>query len=219
MGSCHTPRTTKTTLTAFKNGIAFTSLPKTFQDAVIFTRRLQIRYLWIDSLCIIQEDVDDWHKQAPQMCSIYHGSALTLAASGAPDSQGGLFSPAFLDHKDYTIQDMGINGPCNIHLRHPIKHLDFISKWGDIAEPHLPLLKRGWVYQERLLSPRVLQFCREELIFECTEETSCECSGIQKATRDRFVVRPKFSHVKVLERVLELGLSKIGGVWYASIVT
>jgi hypothetical protein len=58
-GSANTIYTLSSNLETYRNNIPWHSLPKTFQDAITFTRGLQIRYLWIDSLCTIQDDIDD----------------------------------------------------------------------------------------------------------------------------------------------------------------
>ncbi|RYP44874.1 hypothetical protein DL768_008709 [Monosporascus sp. mg162] len=81
-------RTTTATLEDHKAGIPFARLPKTFQDAVSITRRLGIRHLWIDSLCIIQDSSDDWQIEASRMASVYRNSWLTVSgtASSSPSS-------------------------------------------------------------------------------------------------------------------------------------
>ncbi|KAH8599532.1 heterokaryon incompatibility protein-domain-containing protein [Bisporella sp. PMI_857] len=60
-------------------GMTWGSLPKTFQDAISITRKLKIRYLWIDSLCILQDDSADWDKELSKMSDIYKNSYLTIA--------------------------------------------------------------------------------------------------------------------------------------------
>jgi hypothetical protein len=88
----HQPlRTTKATLDLHLQKIRFSDLAKTFQDAAVTCRRLGIRYLWIDSLCIVQGDEEDWQIQSAQMASIYKGSTLTIAASSAHDGTEGCF--------------------------------------------------------------------------------------------------------------------------------
>ena len=71
--------------------IAWAELPKTFQDAIHITRRLCVEYLWIDSLCIIQGDDDDWKEQSREMGAIYGHSWLNIAATDSIDSDGGCF--------------------------------------------------------------------------------------------------------------------------------
>jgi hypothetical protein len=85
--------TTQTSLQRYTKNIPL-PLPRTFMDAVRVTRALGVRFLWIDSFCIIQDSVEDWHAQAPQMAGIYGNAYLTIAADAASDStEGFLDSP------------------------------------------------------------------------------------------------------------------------------
>jgi hypothetical protein len=72
-------------------GIALSLLPKTFQDAIQITRRLGIKYLWIDCFCIIQDDPKDWEREAARMAQIYRYSYATLSAMASKDSHTGCF--------------------------------------------------------------------------------------------------------------------------------
>jgi hypothetical protein len=74
-------------------GIAISSLPKTFQDAVLVANALSLRYLWIDSLCIIQDSEQDKATELPSMGDYYYGSAFNISADAAQDSREGLFYP------------------------------------------------------------------------------------------------------------------------------
>jgi hypothetical protein len=96
-------RTTRSTLDEYKQRIRWSILPKTFQHAVMFTRKLRIRYLWIDSLCIVQDDVDDWLRESGKMCSVFQHSTLTLCATASQDSNGGLFSKPMLGDNGYDV--------------------------------------------------------------------------------------------------------------------
>jgi Heterokaryon incompatibility protein (HET) len=82
---------TQSSYDELKNGIAVLKLPATFRDAIEVCRWLEIRYLWIDSLCIIQDSKADWRRQAFQMRNIYKHAYLTIAATHAPNSSVGLF--------------------------------------------------------------------------------------------------------------------------------
>ncbi len=86
--------TKRDTLGEFQRGIQWERLTKTFQEAIIFTRKLGIRFLWIDSLCIVQDDKDDWARESGMMADIYENATLTLAAASSIDSYGGLFRAA-----------------------------------------------------------------------------------------------------------------------------
>jgi len=86
-GTHQTIKTTKATLLDRMQTIPFQILPKTFQDAVIVTRQLGLRYLWIDSLCIIQDCIDDWRYEAARMAAVYSNAVVTVAATAAEDTQ------------------------------------------------------------------------------------------------------------------------------------
>jgi hypothetical protein len=81
----------KGNLGKLKAGIPLQDLPQTFRDAVDITRRLGISYIWIDSLCIIQDSTEDWNNEASQMCEVYQHAICNVAATGAFDSTEGLF--------------------------------------------------------------------------------------------------------------------------------
>jgi hypothetical protein len=67
------------------------ALPLTFEDAIVATRRLGARYIWIDSLCIIQDDPADWERESSSMADVYRNATCNIAASAAHDSNGGLY--------------------------------------------------------------------------------------------------------------------------------
>lgn len=85
--------TTTTTITERVQGIAMSSLPKTFQDAIEITRQLGIEYLWIDSLCILQDSVEDWARESAKMTAIYSGAMVVIAADAARNGTKGCFGP------------------------------------------------------------------------------------------------------------------------------
>lgn len=85
--------TTKATRRRRLNGILLEELPQTFLDAVLITRKLGVQYLWIDALCIVQDETLDWEAQSAKMADIYSGSYLTISALHSPNSRSGCFSP------------------------------------------------------------------------------------------------------------------------------
>lgn len=86
------PSLTTRTYKDFLQRIIIMNLPQTFQDAIKLSRCLDIRYLWIDSLCIIQDSCEDWLDQSAVMGDIYRGSYLNIAATKSTDPHGGLFT-------------------------------------------------------------------------------------------------------------------------------
>jgi hypothetical protein len=88
--------TTKATLGSRLESIPLSKIPSNFFDAMIITRKLGYRYLWIDSLCIIQDSREDWETESANMGNIYTNASLTLAAAAAKDSDGGMLG---LNHR------------------------------------------------------------------------------------------------------------------------
>ncbi|KAF2029949.1 HET-domain-containing protein [Setomelanomma holmii] len=155
--------TTTATLEDRRRSILLRSLPKTFREAVLVTRKLGVRYLWIDSLCILQDSREDWERESAVMGDIYASSYLTIAARGSVNPAGGLFfsresEPASCRLR-YACREHALSG--HMHVRSPsFEHESVFNS---------PLDTRGWVLQERLLSPRIIYFGRQQLHWECTE--------------------------------------------------
>jgi hypothetical protein len=80
-------KTTQTSLESHQARIAYHDLPLTFRDFIDIARRLDVRYVWIDSLCILQDSKEDWESEAVQMGDVYSKSYLTIAASGSASGQ------------------------------------------------------------------------------------------------------------------------------------
>jgi hypothetical protein len=160
----HPLRTTPQNISSHREGIPFADLPKTFQEAATFVRRLGYRYLWIDSLCIIQNDGEDWRVQASRMADIYQGCLLTIAAAAAANSAQGLFSQISPEPRGALLSDLTEQeDDSNVWIRQELEH------------EREPLGTRGWVLQERVLSPRTLYFGKDELTWECLEAAACQC--------------------------------------------
>ncbi|KAL6901317.1 heterokaryon incompatibility protein domain-containing protein [Trichoderma evansii] len=152
------------TLGTYCRGVPTATLPQLFQDVVYTTRRLQIEYLWIDCLCIPQDDLQEWQKEAVNMDIIYKNSFLTIAAAFCEGSHQTLFSDLPAKFTEHRLLD---DYPVYIRLKRPhVKELKSNSE-KDISmvteEPTHPLLARGWVYQEQLLSPRIVNFTEADI--------------------------------------------------------
>lgn len=191
-------KTTKENLQAHLKGITWSSLPRAFQEAAVLTRALGIRYLWIDSLCLVQDDIDSKLEESVRMDEIFGNAFLTVAATSASDSNTQpLFPPKV---QAFKIQATDNKGQLSkIYVREQPSHYSFKAPFDEgshmndwelpfnltkEANQHTPLLKRAWAYTERLLSPRVLHFTKSEMIMECREGYSCECGRIDDPTFD-----------------------------------
>jgi hypothetical protein len=199
----HVPKTTNKTLQAHKHNIPWSTLPKTYQDAIALTRSLGFRWLWIDSLCIIQDEASEKDEVSLHMDRIFGNSFLTIAATSAADSSGGLFLPK---PQLFKIQATDSKGSLHrIYVREQPSHYSFKASFDEGAHMndwelpfnssyeanlHTPLLKRAWAYVERLLSPRVLHFTKSEMILECREGYQCECGRIDDSRFDSRMTDP-----------------------------
>lgn len=148
-----------------QSGFGFDSLPQTFQDAVVATQNLGVSFLWIDSLCIVQDSKIDWEVQCAAMASIYKNSLVTIAGPAAKDSEAGFaktkMSP--LRQVQYEIEGNSTAVEMTATLW-PRKY------WSELSiEPEVdsPLATRSWIIQEKLLCPRVLYFGSKNMYFDC----------------------------------------------------
>jgi hypothetical protein len=165
--------TTKASFAAHKTEINYNNIPKSFREAIEITRLLGIRYIWIDSICICQDDGEDWERESAKMTSIYMNSYLTIAASAAEDSSFGCFIPRRPTKYiaiPYTKQD--ISGELQAFLLPMRKEamLDLYIDMADhIGESDHPLATRAWAVQERVLPRRTIHFGKHQMYFECNE--------------------------------------------------
>ena len=178
-GHSRTFKTTSRSIRLRRARITYDTLPKTFQDAVQITRRLGVRYLWIDALCIMQDDRRDWERESTKMGAIYSMAFLTIAANSSSDCNGGCFN------EKSTSQDEAFeNGkPFELVCRTPGVRSSSVFIWdpnrgtrrSNLPEiDGSPLSERGWVCQERILSPRILHYTRTQLFYECRQHLLAE---------------------------------------------
>jgi hypothetical protein len=123
-------------------------LAPTISDAMIFTREMGEQYLWVDSLCIIQDDAEEMRTMIQAMDRIYKAAILTIIAANGEDSQAGItlssdfeLSSAF--YRRDKIPDLGL------------------TTWG----------QRGWTYQEHQFWERAVIFDKRQAFYECRRGT------------------------------------------------
>jgi len=157
---------TSDNLSSLLADIPFQTLPKTFKDAVTITRRMGHSYIWIDSLCIIQDSKEHWEQESAIMGDIYRSSVFTIAALGATDGDSGCFKTRNpLCFQPY-IFEAGPEQQC--YLLPQTQRRPFVyTGYGTNVEP---LHERGWVMQERMLSPRSLFYGSLGMYWECVEQ-------------------------------------------------
>lgn len=153
--------TTHDTIENMKAGFAIEQAPATFRDANFITRLFGFRYLWIDSLCIIQHDVVDWRREAARMGSVYAKAHLTVAAASAKDDNDG-----FLQRRIHAMTSLRITSSKGKSTQLYLQTKDDgIKQRRDNTEE--PLDARGWALQEQRLSRRSLRFGSTEMSWDC----------------------------------------------------
>ncbi|OAL29742.1 hypothetical protein AYO20_09034 [Fonsecaea nubica] len=142
-------------------------MTRSFEDAIAITRYLGLRHIWIDSLCILQDDPEDWDRELATMHAVYSNAVLTISVTGAEDGTLGCFAGRKLKKYvpiPYSDSKSGLDGqvyafalPAALEAR-PDKYIEMSSE---------PLSARAWCFQERVLSRRVLHFATDQMYFEC----------------------------------------------------
>jgi len=161
--------TTKAKHRAYYFEIPTHELSQTIRDAIAITRIFGVRYLWIDALCIVQDDGKDWRLQAKNMARIYQNATLTISAAGK------------------MVE--GWEGCFKFRKRRRVRPVDCRHRWpdgssvyifadrlatGDGIRPASVLDTRGWILQEQILSPRILTYSDHELFWDCATLNASE---------------------------------------------
>ena len=193
--------TTSANITEMLQGIPYQRLPKTFQHAISICIKLGLSFLWIDSLCIIQDDDLDWRTQASKMADVYTNSYITIAAHPTGDMRGsfdaGVDNGCHLSRATVFVKaTQDADGtPVSIFARNTHNHEQFVSVTLD--DGRSSYFQRGWCLQERLLAPRILHFMESEVLFECNQGMECECGEAARYADSDF----RLIHVHLKQRL------------------
>jgi len=189
-----------------KNGIPFSSMPKSIQDAVTLCRRLGFKYIWIDALCIVQGDEEEWKRESPKMADVYANARLTIAADSADGVEKGFLDMhAFATpYKELFFQRRPIHIRKRIfpeeHVRAPERTCPSSITWNE------PLNSRAWALAEVIFSNRCLHYTSLEMVWECNEVRYCECGhsqDLQENDEDSFRI---FRNMTLAERSSKLAM-------------
>lgn len=176
----------------YQQGLDLDILPQNIQDAVYITRRLGFRYLWIDALCISQDNPEEGAEEKAKLPLYYGQAALMISASTATDADSGILTARHVPMSPI----MGRDRKFGLRQR--------ILRWkNDIEYTHLAT--QGWAAQERMLAPRIVHYTRRQMVWECAAGLSFEASGIDDGrfgcdTDDTYYSKAK------LQPLLEVGL-------------
>ncbi|KIV89828.1 hypothetical protein PV10_07198 [Exophiala mesophila] len=157
------------TMQRLKKGIDAVTLPQIFQDAIQIAQALGVHYLWIDGLCIQQgEDYrSDWARESQQMDQVYSNAFFNISATLSEDGTESLF------HRRSWRSII----PSRIQIDMQGRLEQYYVLDGDIWKDEVdeaPLSTRGWVFQERILAPRVIHFGPSQIGWECKELEALE---------------------------------------------
>ncbi|KAK3386837.1 heterokaryon incompatibility protein-domain-containing protein [Podospora didyma] len=178
-------RTTKQTYQQHLSRIPLTRLPQSLRDAVKVARGLTIRYLWIDALCIIQDDTKDMAAQIDTMGDIYTNACVTICASSASGCNQGFLRQRNFPHFTIPYSHHGREDPSPVTFTEPKSYPTFGEE---------PIHGRGWTFQETILSRRIIFFTSAGPYFWCRTPSS----------RDLGVATPPFDHYLTHAHLREL---------------
>ncbi len=183
--------TQRATLATFSEQLPLDRLSRTIREAIELVRRLGFRYLWVDALCIVQDDKDDWDRESRRMTSVYENALATVVALGADHAGEGLFlsgnepplaSPLRTAVLPFVRSKGRVVGYVSLRVFPPeeeggARNDHFHSRWAS----------RGWVLQERVLSRRMVYFGRWQVYGTCTQDLWYE-DGIRYELSDDVVL-------------------------------
>lgn len=177
---------TRATL-ALGQGYPITILPKTLADATWFTHQLGLEYLWVDALCIFQDDADDKGREIPRMRQYYGDATVAICAASAETCSNGFLRapPPAEDPTNYVF------GPVELRIKTMTGEMGTIQalKEADYFGLHRerePIVRRGWTLQESLLSRRMLIFSSHHLYFSC-RVANASCGGREPLLKSRVI--------------------------------
>lgn len=162
-------QTTQATLKGHLKGINVRHLPQTLQDAISICEMLHIPYLWVDSLCIIQDSPSDWAAEAAKMSSIYLGSLLTISLSASVSAESGCFN-----HEAQRIANFEVSHWVTIdtRMRDGRSSRLYVNAYAMRPSTFDEVLRgvlgqRAWALQEHIMPQRTLYITSKQLLWEC----------------------------------------------------
>lgn len=170
-GGIKPPMTTLLNRKGRESSISMSELPVIYRDAITLARALDITHLWIDALCIVQDDPQEYGQEASRMGQIFRNAYLVLLAAVSENLNQG-----FLHNRErhlwHDISQRNDNASVCREIREAIVHWMYNKNACD----DLPVSQRGWCYQERLMARRCLIFTDIEAVWECRQ--ACEAESM-----------------------------------------
>ncbi|EGX94250.1 HET domain-containing protein [Cordyceps militaris CM01] len=164
-GGAVTTKTTRANMAEMKQHIRLADLQDTLVDAVVLTRALGVDYLWVDSLCIVQDSIEDWERESAKMASVYANALITIASVSS--TSAAVFARTVQTEPEPALIKARLIGQSGIHWRWQTNP--------DERAPKEPWAQRGWTLQEQVLSSRLLMLSATEMQWVCKQAETCEC--------------------------------------------
>ncbi|KAM0147209.1 hypothetical protein ACHAQE_004910 [Botrytis cinerea] len=189
---------TTSNLQSLQKEIKMTGLPANFRDAILITRALGFQFLWIDSLCIIQDSKYDWGIESKKMGETYRNSALTIGAAAAHKAADGMLHSGSQSSRDIKpklklSKDSGSDDV--VEIASSIQRPENLTELFESG----PLQSRAWALQERILSPRILWYGRRQIYWQCL-------CGYQSANGmplgERFFSRKSYLYPTITQKII-----------------
>lgn len=157
-------KTTRDTLASRLTGLDMALAPNTFQDAIHVARKLLMQYIWIDALCIIQDDTEDWEREAAMMSEVYSNAYFVLSAIVAVGDSEGFLLPLRGRWAPRRLESVEDSGTADTIVQ--ARKLDLSTQAVDRLRP---THSRAWCFQELLLARRVVSYENACLVFSCSD--------------------------------------------------
>lgn len=179
-GKAKTLKLLESNLSELQSGISDSELPTSYKEALVVCRSMGFRYIWIDSLCIIQDSSEDWQQEALTMKDVYQNSTLNLCASAAAENS----------QASFASRDLSLICPLKVtpswidaKERSESWYISLFDMYAEEVE-NSPLISRAWVVQEHYLSHRSLHMTKSQLWWGCRQHLACESfpGGFPKAS-------------------------------------
>ncbi len=184
-------RTVKSNLDNRRRNLELSTLARNFQDAIEITMKLGIRYIWIDALCIIQDDEEDWMKEAACMADIYSRALLVISASHSPHSETGLFFQRYACiTRNFSLNSTGFE---DLQMTHEAGVEDF--------DEDAPINQRCWALQERVTATAVLHVGLQGLFWEC--RSTCGWEGAGSFQRSHTILKSMSPRLSLIDHTSE----------------
>jgi hypothetical protein len=168
-------------------GLDVKDLPRSIQDAIKVTRKLTLQYLWVDSLCLLQDSAVDWDIESSRMVNVYSEAYITLFADRARDDEEGFLGPRTFKDNEPLALSLRIqpwhDKTLPVLIRTPAMYSYSAHDFNHTVEKSI-LSERGWILQERLMSRRILHFGSEQTCWECRATVDQEDGMVTDGRRE-----------------------------------